>query len=199
MYIHIQLTITEMEVAHFTDMSNLGDCSETTQSEDDVSEHHALNNQWTMWAHLPHDTDWSIKSYKEVYEMNTVEDTIALLESLPEVLVVNCMLFVMKKGIIPVWEDPHNRKGGCFSYKILNKQVYSIWKELTYILVGETLSPQKDFVKTITGITISPKKSFCIVKIWTSTCDYQDTSLVTDQIKGLTSLGCLFKKHTPEY
>ena len=105
----------------------------------------------------------------------------------------------MRKGIIPVWEDVNNRKGGCFSYKIANKQVYSIWKDLTYMLVGETLSENKDFVKTITGITISPKKSFCIMKIWTSTCEFQDPNIITSMINGLTSVGCIFKKHNPEY
>ena len=161
--------------------------------------HHKLNNEWTLWAHLPHDTDWTTQSYKNVFTMTTVEETIALSESLPEVLVINCMLFIMKKGIIPVWEDPANRQGGCFSYKIANKSVYSIWKELTYLLVGESLSTNKDFVNQITGITISPKKSFCIIKIWMSTCDFQNPELVTNEIKGLTTMGCLFKRHSPEY
>ena len=161
--------------------------------------HHKLNNEWTLWAHLPHDTDWTTQSYKNVFTMTTVEETIALSESLPEVLVINCMLFIMKKGISPVWEDPANRQGGCFSYKIANKSVYSIWKELTYLLVGESLSTNKDFVKQITGITISPKKSFCIIKIWMSTCDFQNPELVTNEIKGLTTMGCLFKRHSPEY
>jgi translation initiation factor 4E len=163
------------------------------------TEHNKLNNDWTLWAHLPHDTDWSTKSYKNVHTMTTVEDTIALTESLPEVLVVNCMLFIMKKGIIPVWEDKHNRGGGCFSYKIANKSVYSIWKELTYLLVGETLSTDKGFVENITGITISPKKSFCIIKIWMSNCEYQNPELVTSELKGIQTNGCIFKKHQPEY
>jgi hypothetical protein len=165
----------------------------------DTSSHHKLNHEWTLWAHLPHDTDWSTKSYKEVYNISSVEETIALCESLPEVLVVNCMLFIMKKGIVPVWEDPSNRQGGCFSYKISNKSVYSIWKDLTYMLVGESLSNDTEFVNTITGITISPKKSFCILKIWMSSCNFQNPDLVTNEIKGLTTMGCLFKKHTPEY
>ena len=174
--------------------------SDTPLSNDDtMNEHHTLHNEWTLWAHLPHDTDWSTKSYRNVHTVSTVEATIALMESLPEVLVANCMLFIMKKGIIPVWEDKHNRTGGCFSYKIPNKTVYSIWKELTYMLVGETLSENKKFVDTITGITISPKKSFCIIKIWLSTCSFQDSSIILDSIRGLTSGGCLFKKHNPEY
>ena len=95
-------------------------CDITPSNDDAMTEHHRLHNEWTLWAHLPHDTDWSIKSYRNVHTVSTVEATIALMESLPEVLVANCMLFIMKKGIIPVWEDKHNRTGGCFSYKIPN-------------------------------------------------------------------------------
>ena len=152
-----------------------------------------------MWAHLPHDTDWSISSYKKIYTMGTVEDAIALTETLPDVLVKNCMMFLMRDGIKPIWEDPKNRAGGCFSYKISNKSVYEVWKELSYVLVGESISSQSSFVSNVTGITISPKKNFCIIKIWMSTCANQNPSIVTGEVKGMTSQGCLFKKHTPEY
>ena len=26
---------------------------------------HNLYDNWTLWAHLPHDTDWTVKSYKK--------------------------------------------------------------------------------------------------------------------------------------
>tara|TARA_Y100000816_G_C26108450_1_gene590274 strand:- start:8088 stop:8612 length:525 start_codon:yes stop_codon:yes gene_type:complete len=160
---------------------------------------HALNDEWAMWAHLPHDTDWTTSSYKEVLKIKSVEDVLLLTKELPDVLIENCMLFVMLEGIIPVWEDPRNRHGGCFSYKIVNKLVPQIWKDLMCMLVGRTISSNENFVNDITGITISPKKSFCIIKIWLGSCKYQDPELVTSEIKGLTTVGCLFKKHTPEY
>jgi len=171
----------------------------TMATHTDSSEYHALVNKWTMWAHLPHDTDWSIGSYKKIYTLGSVEEAIALAETLPDVLVKNCMLFLMKEGIKPIWEDPKNRAGGCFSYKISNKSVYEVWKELSYVLVGETISTQSSFVANVTGITISPKKNFCIIKIWMSTCANQNPNIVTNAVKGMTSQGCLFKKHTPEY
>ena len=174
-------------------------CDITPSNDDAMTEHHRLRNEWTLWAHLPHDTDWSIKSYRNVHTVSTVEATIALMESLPEVLVANCMLFIMKKGIIPVWEDKHNRTGGCFSYKIPNKTVYSIWKDLAYMLAGNVISKNKAFVDTVNGITISPKKSFCIIKIWMSTCEFQNPELVSNEINGLATMGCIFKKHIPEY
>ena len=158
-----------------------------------------LKNKWVLWAHLPHDTDWSLSSYKTIYKLSTVEETIAISETLPEILVKNCMLFIMKDGINPIWEDKQNRDGGCFSYKVSNKSVYSVWKDLTYVLVGESLSGSDAFVNNVTGITISPKKNFCIIKIWMKSCDHQNPALIIQNIPGISSQGCLFKKHLPEY
>uniref|UniRef100_A0A6C0ESK7 Eukaryotic translation initiation factor 4E n=1 Tax=viral metagenome TaxID=1070528 RepID=A0A6C0ESK7_9ZZZZ len=164
-----------------------------------MDKHSALSDKWKLWAHLPHNTDWSIKSYIDISTFTSVEDTIAITETLPAILVENCMLFVMREGIKPTWEDPKNRNGGCFSYRVSNKNVYKVWKDLTYVIVGGTISKHPNFVNSVTGITISPKKSFCIIKIWMSNCLHQNPGLVTPDLKGLTPQGCLFKKHTPEY
>lgn len=163
------------------------------------SSFHKLKNKWNLWAHLPQDPEWTLRSYKPVYKFNSVEETIAITESLPEVLMKNCMLYIMKDGINPMWEDPKNRNGGCFSYKVSNKNVCEVWRDLTYVLVGETISTNLPFVNSVTGITISPKKNFCIVKIWLSNCDHQNPTVVTSQVKYLIPQGCLFKKHTPEF
>jgi hypothetical protein len=164
-----------------------------------ADEFHKLNDTWNLWTHLPHDNDWTINSYKKIYTFNYVEETIAVIETLPDILVKNCMLFIMRTGITPVWEDPQNRNGGCFSYKIGNKHVYEVWKKLSYLLVGETISSQLSFVNCINGITISPKKNFCIIKIWMKNCSNQDSTIITKEINEISSYGCLFKKHVPEY
>jgi len=169
---------------------------EETQS---IENFHPLSDKWCLWAHLPHDIDWSLNSYKAIYTMGTVEETIAITESMPDILVKNCMLFIMRKGVKPTWEDPVNRNGGCFSYKVSNKCVYDVWKELSYVLVGGSISKSNSFVSCVTGITISPKKNFCIIKIWMTNCVNQNPEIITSEIKGLISQGCLFKKHAPEY
>ena len=109
------------------------------------------------------------------------------------------MLFLMRQGIKPIWEDEKNRNGGCFSYKVANKNVYEVWRDLTYVLIGESISNNIVFVNSVTGITISPKKNFCIVKIWMTNCDHQNPTVVTSDVKNLIPQGCLFKKHTPEF
>jgi len=165
---------------------------------DSNMQQHPLSDEWCLWAHLPHDTDWSLNSYKNIYNYTSVEEVLAVSEALPGRLVKNCMLFIMRKGITPLWEDPQNRSGGCFSYKVNNKIVFECWKKLTYSLVGETLSGNTNLQKHINGITISPKKNFCIIKIWLKNCDYQDAKQI-NCASGIDANGCLFKKHAPEY
>ena len=157
--------------------------------------HNKLYDKWTLWGHLPHEIDWTLKSYKQITTLETVEQTIALYETLPDKMINNCMLFLMRNGINPMWEDPKNHKGGCFSYKISNKNVASVWKNLSYTLVGETLTEEKTIRANINGITISPKKNFCIIKIWLATCEYQNPKVIGEIVGGITSQGCLFKKH----
>ena len=159
---------------------------------------HKLFDKWVLWAHLPHDTDWSLNSYKKIMTIETVEDMIAISRGIPEKMVKNCMLFIMREGITPTWEDKRNRNGGCFSFKVTNKSVHSVWKNIGYMLVGETLSNNNKLLQTINGITISPKRSFCIIKVWTANCSHQDPYLLGD-IPDLSKHGCLFKRHNPEY
>jgi hypothetical protein len=168
-------------------------------SESEKDSFHDLSERWTLWAHLPHNTDWSIKSYIPIYTFGTIEEGVAVTETLPPILVENCMLFVMRDGVKPIWEDPKNRNGGCFSYKVSNKNVYKVWKDLTYVVMGSTISKNINFVNCVTGITISPKKNFCIIKVWMTNCENQNPAIVTDDVKGLVAQGCIFKKHAPEY
>jgi hypothetical protein len=156
---------------------------------------HPIKSGWMLWAHLPQDSNWALDSYKRVSRLTSVEETISVIETLPEPLVKNCMLFVMRDGIAPMWEDPKNRDGGNFSYKISNKIVPETWRDLSYMLVGESLSNNNDIANSVTGISISPKKNFCIIKIWFNNCKNQNPALITSDIPGITSQGVLFNKH----
>ena len=167
---------------------------EPVLSKETEQQEHLLYDKWVLWAHLPHDTDWSLRSYNKIVELHSVEKVISCMNSVPSQMVKNCMLFLMRKGINPTWEDPKNIKGGCFSFKINNNDVYKTWTQLSYLLTGETLSNNHKLQKNITGITISPKKSFCIIKIWLSTLEFQNPKELTlPQFMDIS--GCLFKKH----
>lgn len=162
-------------------------------------ENNFLIDKWDLYYHLPQDKNWSLNSYKIIMtDIDEIEKVIAINETIPENVVKYCMLFLMRKGITPMWEDPKNREGGCFSFKIMNKFVHSVWKSLFYSVCGETLCIDKKYNEFVNGITISPKKNFCTIKIWMKNCSIQDPHIITS-LHNLTKQGCIFKKHEPEF
>jgi hypothetical protein len=161
---------------------------------------HTLFDKWTLFYHLPNNHQWDLSSYHIIMDsIDTMEKVIVLNEHMGENMIKNCMLFIMRDGITPMWEDPQNRDGGCFSYKVANKVVSEVWRTLFYHLMGEslTISPEK-MGSHINGITISPKKNFCIIKIWMNTAKYQDPNIIVN-IPNLSQQGCIFRTHTPEF
>ena len=149
----------------------------------DPNSHHYLDGKWDLYYHLPNDSNWSLNSYNTIAKnIDTVEQVYAINEAINEQTVKYSMLFLMRSGITPLWEDPKNRLGGCFSFKVINKQVYDIWKKLFYSICGESLCINKEHNQLINGITISPKKHF------PSTTKYPDLLLQPSTRKILKTL-----------
>jgi len=158
-----------------------------------------LVKRWDYYYHLPQDKLWTSSSYKYIMEnVDSLEKLISINEIIPDDIIRHCMLFVMLSGIKPMWEDERNRNGGCFSYKVMNKLVNLVWKDLMYSLCGNTLTLNEKDMSLINGITISPKKNFCIIKIWLSDCSMQDPESI-NPIENLSNMGCMFRKHEPEF
>ena len=125
-----------------------------------------LNDNWCIYIHLCNDTNWDVNSYKIIATFNTLEKAITIIENIKSDIITKSMIFIMKNNIKPLWEDPANKKGGCFSYKINNNNIYNTWKVLSYSLIGNTLINDDNILNNINGISISPKKNFCIIKLW---------------------------------
>ena len=165
----------------------------TLNIKDYIPSFHNLSDTWTVYSHLPYNNDWTVDSYQTVFTTDILEQFIVFSELLSDVIIKKCMLFIMKNDIQPMWEDDNNKNGGCFSYKIQNENVISVWKKLSYKLIGNSLL-KPGIVNTISGITISPKRNFCIIKIWLQNCKHKDSSIITN-IDHMTSQQCIFKKH----
>ena len=156
-----------------------------------------LYSSWNYYYHLPQDKDWKISSYKTIItNMNTLDILKAIANEISDKIIRYCMLFVMRHNIQPMWEDEKNRNGGCFSYKVNNSDVPTVWKNLLYSLCGNTLMVNTKHMNLVNGITISPKKEFCIMKIWLIDCSIQDPSCII-HIDNLSNSGSAFKKHLP--
>jgi len=150
-----------------------------------------LNDTWILWYHDPNDVNWDIKSYKTVATINTIADFWNTYNFIENSVIENSMFFIMRKGINPLWEDPQNLNGGCWSFKIGKGNIKQYWSELSIFLLGENIAKKE---KLINGLSISPKKTFCIIKIWNS--DKKNSS--KDQLNKKMDIPfdtCIFKEH----
>ena len=158
-------------------------------------QYHTLNDKWVLYHHLPSNKDWTLSGYTVLSnDIQTVEKAIAINESITEKMIKYSMLFLMREGITPMWEDPRNRNGGCFSYKVINRYVEQVWRQMFYLVCGETMGLNASYNEHINGITISPKKNFCIIKIWLNDQMHQDPNMI-QTIEHLTKNGVMFKVH----
>jgi len=150
-----------------------------------------LSCKWTVWVHLPYDTNWTLESYTELCTFGTVGELVALARIMEDLIKV-CMVFIMKEGVNPMWEDRRNINGGGFSYKIQTEHVFQGWRDIIFGVVGGTVADDVYF-DHITGVTISPKKNFNIVKIWMS--EALPETILSFTAADVHSETCIYKNH----
>ena len=154
----------------------------------------SLNTKWVLWYHNLSNSDWSIKGYNKIYDIETVEDFWKIHLRLTTHMLQNGMFFFMKNSIEPLWENSANIDGGCWSYKISKKECYISWVEIAMAICGETLLNEK-YNNIINGVSISPKKNFSIIKIWNNDYKQNDQNLLSKNIYNLNTTQCLYKAH----
>ena len=154
-------------------------------------------DKWSLYFHLSNDTEWNITSYKTIMQnINNPLTLIELRKQLNENIIIKSMLFIMRNNIAPMWEDPLNKNGGCFSFKISSSVIHSVWWDFVFLLCGETLMKDSKNMKKVNGLTISPKYEHSIIKIWLTDLTLQSFDILNlSGIRDLDSQKPLFKKH----
>uniref|UniRef100_A0A6C0H755 Eukaryotic translation initiation factor 4E n=1 Tax=viral metagenome TaxID=1070528 RepID=A0A6C0H755_9ZZZZ len=156
---------------------------------------HPIQFKWILWAHLPNFNQWDDNSYIKIMTISSIEDMLLLTELFPETIIQKSMLFLMKDGIKPYWEDPKNKNGGGFSYKVFPKNIQGFWNHLIYLLVGNNILNDPKIINNVCGITVSPKKGgHNIVKIWMSNKDNMNPKIITSD-KIMNDYKCVFLPH----
>lgn len=124
---------------------------------------HPLQDKWTIWAHAITDSNWSITSYKKIYEFQTIEDFWVFFNNIKHFR--DFMLFVMRGDTLPIYEDPMCQNGGYFSYVVSSPQLNTSVLALLTRMIGETLTDDYMYDEII-GMSVSPKGGRSVIKIW---------------------------------
>lgn len=155
-----------------------------------------LANKWNLWYHHEKD-NWKLSGYKNIYEINTYTDFWKLYNNWNKINGINSKhYFLMKENITPLWEDPINLNGGCWSFKINEDQSENLWTELSvYALCNQLIVDSNDMV----GLSICLKKnSNVVIKIWNKNSKKNSLNLINKDIIKKWGIDIIYIAHIPE-
>jgi hypothetical protein len=166
----------------------------------EISNEYKFDCGYILWYHSIEEDSWSKDSYVNLCKDlpgNVIINAIQLWSIYKELKnnFTAGMFFLMREGIMPMWEDPNNLNGGYWSFKVSNKYSNTIWKKITAGLVGNSLTVDNKNMKYITGISISPKTLNCVMKIWNNNSVINNASLFTKEIDYLKENTLRYNKH----
>lgn len=155
-----------------------------------------FDNQWNIWYHNSKE-DWTINGYKKLYNIKTIKDYWKLYNNWDDLGTINSKhFFIMKNNITPVWEDPSNKKGGCWSFKVNDTNAQELWDDLSLQLVTGNLSSVKD---DIVGLSACLKKNnFSVIKVWNKDSHNNSLNLLCKDILNKWGLDIIYIAHMPD-
>lgn len=156
----------------------------------------SLTNKWSLWYHHEKD-NWKLSGYKKIYDIEAVSDFWKLYNNWDKIKGVNSKhYFLMKENITPIWEDPQNINGGCWSYKVNDDLSPKLWNDLSIYLVNEAIIANSD---EIVGLSICLKKNNNVVlKIWNKNSKNSSLNLINKDILKKWGTEIIYIAHMPD-
>jgi hypothetical protein len=152
--------------------------------------------EWNLWYHSEKD-NWKISGYKKIYEIRTVRDFWKLYNNWDKLGGITMKhFFLMKNSINPIWEDPQNINGGCWSFKIQEDNAEELWEDLSIHLVCGHLCPT--IQEEVLGLSICLKKNnSTVIKIWNKNSKNNSLKLINQTILQKWGMDIIYIAHMP--
>lgn len=161
-----------------------------------------LNCVWALWYHKIHN-DWSPASFEKLYTIETLHEYFTMINCLKKnAHFFNEHFFLMREGVLPLWEDNENRKGGCWSFKIDVKDSFRYFTCVSMHLIGNNImyDNEKNISEHVCGMSFSPKNNYnTIIQIWNKDAKLSNTKYIQDDVRELCGYDIIYRVHDPEY
>lgn len=148
---------------------------------------HKLADRWVIWSHEPHHVNpsWDLSGYRKHCTISTVEEFWEVFNGLPS-MINDDMWFLMREGIPPRWEDPVNKEGGSFKFRVPGDKADNTWLTLAITLVTENMCLKPADAALISGISLSPKRgNFCTESVWNLDRHHTRYAIFPENIPGI--------------
>jgi hypothetical protein len=96
-------------------------------------------------------------------------------------------LHLFKKNVKPIWEDPRNKNGGAWTFRVPKATSFEFWKEILMAAIGEELQDSVEKGDDICGVSISVRFNSHLIMIWNRNGDNQKSidQILETVMKGL--------------
>lgn len=80
-------------------------------------------------------------------------------------------IHLFHRGVKPIWEDPRNSRGGCWTFRVPKSIAPEFWKEVCMMAIGEQLqaaveSDRQSFRDDICGVSLAVRFNSLLVQVW---------------------------------
>ena len=160
------------------------------------TENFNLKYKWVLWFHKVNNNNWSLESYSKIFEITTYYDILFIIKEIENI--TSGMFFLMRDGILPVFEDKNNINGGYWSLRITKKDSFEYWEKIIYYLCVDMLTIDKKYDEYINGFSVSPKINNCIFKIWNSSYDLIKTDYLRKDLDFINLEEVFYLQHSSD-
>ena len=150
-----------------------------------------FDREWDLYL-KSNATGWDLKSMTLLMSIKTVADFWRTFNNLPNILVGTCNLFLMAKGVKPLWEENGGLfdGGGCWSVVVRSGSSWlEVSQNLAMCLVGESA-----FGETVMGACFVPVGNHHVIcKIWCTAKRQSDGDTLTSALREFSPCAARFK------
>lgn len=157
-----------------------------------------LSYTWNLWYHHEKD-NWKLSGYKKFYTIKTIGDFWRFYNNWHVIGgITNKHYFLMRDNVTPMWEDPENINGGCWSFKVHEEQASDLWEDLSVYLLCNQLCPTIN--DDILGLSICLKKNNnTVIKIWNKKSKANSLKLINENILKKWGTDIIYIAHMPDH
>lgn len=83
------------------------------------------------------------------------------------------------RGVKPLWEDPRNTHGGCWTFRVPRDRAPAFWEKICLLAVGEKLqaaveSDRQTFRDDVCGVSLSVRFTSILVQVWNRDAKHEE-------------------------
>ncbi|KAI4722247.1 translation initiation factor eIF4e [Aureobasidium sp. EXF-10727] len=83
------------------------------------------------------------------------------------------------RNVKPLWEDPRNAHGGCWTFRVPKDRAPAFWERICLLAVGEKLqaaveSDRQQFRDDICGVSLSVRFTSVLVQVWNRDAGHEE-------------------------